>query len=70
MERTFDLIRIWAQERNLIEGATPHGQIVKLMEESGELAHAIGRGIPDLVKDAIGDSVVTYYFSIAIRYED
>lgn len=55
---TFSAIEQWAEDRNLIQGATPHAQLVKLMEETGELAHAIGRGNEDLVKDSIGDIIV------------
>ena len=55
---TFDLIREWAHARNLIEGATRQGQMLKLTEEIGELAAAIARGKEDDVRDAIGDAVV------------
>ena len=63
--RIFDLIETWAEDRNLIEGATPQAQMLKMTEEVGELAHAIARsGINsskennDNIKDAIGDCVV------------
>lgn len=39
----FKNIRQWAQDRNLIEGSTPKAQMVKLMEEIGELASAISK---------------------------
>lgn len=55
---TFNLIREWAHARNLIEGATRQGQMLKLTEEVGELAAAIARGKEDDVRDAIGDAVV------------
>jgi len=55
---TFNLIREWAVARNLIEGATRQGQMLKLTEEVGELAAAIARGKEEEVLDAIGDAVV------------
>lgn len=54
----FDLIRQWAHDSNLIEGATPHAQFVKLIEESGELAAGIAKSRPLAVMDGIGDMVV------------
>lgn len=54
----FNLIRQWAEDRNLIKGATPQAQMLKMTEEVGELAHAIARGKIPEAKDAIGDCVV------------
>lgn len=54
----FSLIVEWANERDIIQGATTHAQLVKLLEEAGELAHGIGRHNEDLVKDSIGDCAV------------
>jgi NTP pyrophosphatase (non-canonical NTP hydrolase) len=54
----FNLIRKWAADRNLIEGATVHAQFVKLIEESGELAAGIAKNRPEEIKDGIGDMVV------------
>jgi NTP pyrophosphatase (non-canonical NTP hydrolase) len=51
-------IESWAEARNLVEGATRQAQMLKLIEEVGELAHGIARGKEDEVKDAIGDCVV------------
>lgn len=55
---TIELIRQWAHDRNIIEGATPHAQFVKLIEEVGELAQGIAKGRIDAIKDGIGDAVV------------
>ena len=52
------LIELWADERNLIKGATPPAQMLKMTEEVGELAHAIARGDKVLAADAIGDCIV------------
>lgn len=55
---THDLIRRWADDRNLIEGSNPKQQFIKLSEEMGELASALGKGTrPDII-DAIGDMAV------------
>lgn len=48
----------WANERNLIEGSTPHAQFVKLIEEVGELAAGIAKSRPLQVQDSIGDAFV------------
>lgn len=54
----FHLIRQWAEERNLIKGATPANQMLKMVEELGELAKAIGKkDMPEII-DGLGDCVV------------
>ena len=53
-----DLIRQWAQDRNLIEGSDLKSQFVKLIEEAGELANAIGKNNKAEFADAIGDMFV------------
>ena len=52
-----DKIRIWATERGLDE-AQPEKQILKLVEEIGELAEGLAKGNLDEVIDSIGDSYV------------
>lgn len=69
----FELIREWAHARNIIEGATPHTQMVKLMEEIGELAHGIAKNRVQEVADGIGDAVVVLTILAAqhgLRIED
>tara|TARA_R110002012_G_scaffold320868_2_gene546279 strand:- start:2 stop:298 length:297 start_codon:yes stop_codon:yes gene_type:complete len=46
----------WAEERNLIKGSNPESQMMKLIEEVGELASDISKRRD--VKDSIGDSLV------------
>lgn len=58
MTNVFENIEEWADQRNIIEGATQHAQLVKLMEEMGELASGVARGNLDLIKDSIGDCAV------------
>ena len=53
-----NLIRKWAEDRNLIEGSDLKSQFVKLIEEAGELANAIGKKNDIEFADAIGDIFV------------
>ena len=57
MERLDD-IRGWAAARNLIDGSTPQAQMLKLLEELGELASGIAKGNRAAAQDGIGDAVV------------
>jgi hypothetical protein len=52
-----DLIKRWAEERNL-DKADPKAQMVKLMEELGELANGINKGRKEQIIDSIGDTYV------------
>jgi len=54
----FDKITQWAHDRNLISGAPPAKQFIKLIEETGELAAGMARGNEEKIKDGIGDMVV------------
>lgn len=64
----FGLIRNWAKERNLITGAQPKDQMLKMVEELGELGKAIGRqDMPEII-DGIGDSVVVLTI-LAAQYD-
>lgn len=54
----FTAIREWAEDRNLIVGATPKDQMLKMTEEVGELGAAIARNDFNKSKDAIGDCVI------------
>jgi len=57
-DNPFDLIRNWAQERGIYDKGDPKTQLIKLYEESGELAQAILKNDQAGIIDAIGDSVV------------
>ena len=50
-------IEQWAIDRGL-HTADPSKQMLKLMEEVGELAEGLAKNNPDAVKDAIGDVYV------------
>ncbi len=54
----FDYVVQWARDRNIIQGTHSHGQMLKLMEEMGEVAHALARSNHDELKDGIGDVMV------------
>ena len=49
----------WAHERNLIHGSTCRKQLAKTCEEFGELAAGLNKGKKDLIKDGVGDVLVT-----------
>ena len=54
---TFDkLIRQWHHDRNLIEGSTDKDQILKLMQELGELSDNCCKGYD--MRDDLGDMMV------------
>lgn len=54
MQDLTEKIRTWAIMRGLDE-ADPNKQMLKLMEEVGEIAAALARGDMDEVQDGIGD---------------
>lgn len=54
----FDLIRQWGSDRNLILGATPQAQFVKLVEEFGEITLGMEEDNYAEIKDGIGDTAV------------
>lgn len=57
----FEDIRQWAEARNLLnkaEGANPQAQMLKGVEEMGEIAAGVARGNVEAVKDSIGDVAV------------
>lgn len=50
-------IEQWAKDRNL-DTADPTKQMLKLMEEIGELSEGLTKDRPDDIQDAIGDAYV------------
>ncbi|WP_163579107.1 MazG-like family protein [Gracilibacillus saliphilus] len=52
-----DQIEMWAKSRSL-HGAEPEKQMLKLMEEIGELSEGLAKGKKEVVKDSIGDAFV------------
>jgi NTP pyrophosphatase (non-canonical NTP hydrolase) len=58
LNKEFEPIRDWAKEKGIYDKATIEMQMIKLVEEMGELANGIIKKNDDEVKDAIGDCVV------------
>lgn len=54
----FDLIRNWAQEKGIYEKGDTKTQLIKLFEETGELADATLKNNKKEIQDAIGDCVI------------
>lgn len=52
------LIEKWATDRGIDKNGNPQAQMVKLMEEVGELAEGISKDKKDLIIDSIGDVYV------------
>lgn len=72
MSNTIVKIENWSKQRDL-DTADPYKQMLKLVEEVGELAHAMARGNNDLVIDSIGDIVVVLTIlsqQMGLRIED
>lgn len=55
----FTNIRRWANTHDLIRCVSPHTQMLKLTEYIGGLAAGIAQGNPALIKDSIGNCVVS-----------
>ena len=53
----FDRIRDWSEDRGLHNG-NPVSQMCKLIEEVGEIAHAVCRKNEPEMADGIGDTIV------------
>jgi NTP pyrophosphatase (non-canonical NTP hydrolase) len=56
MEELSKLIIQWHHDRNLINGSTDKDQVLKLMQELGELSDSVCKGKD--VKDDLGDMMV------------
>ena len=62
-------IKRWAINRGL-DKANPSKQMLKLIEEVGELAGGIAKGKKDLIVDSLGDIyVVLYILSIQLKLD-
>jgi NTP pyrophosphatase (non-canonical NTP hydrolase) len=54
----FELIRNWAENKGILDKATSKDQMMKLVEEVGELSKAIQEQDKAEIEDAIGDCMV------------
>lgn len=59
MEELKNKIISWAEERNLLNKENTNAQMLKVVEEIGELSSAILKKDNDKIIDAIGDVLVT-----------
>jgi len=65
-----DLVLQWADERGLLKAENAPRQMLKLMEEVGELAGAMAKNKPGDIVDAIGDiQVVLIILSKQLGYD-
>lgn len=62
-----DLIREWALERGLAHN-DPSKQMIKLVEEMGELAQGMAKNNRELIIDSIGDMYVVMTI-LAMQYQ-
>lgn len=72
MEKTKKLVIEWAAQRGLLDSKNAHAQTVKLLEECGELAHAILKDDFEAKVDAIGDIQVVLIIlahQIGVNYD-
>ena len=58
VDNVFESIREWARDRGIYDSGDVKTQLIKLYEETGELAQAVLKKNNDDIIDAIGDSVV------------
>lgn len=58
MNELIDLVELWAKTKGL-DKADSSKQFLKVAEEFGEIGGAMARGDDELLKDSIGDTVVT-----------
>ena len=58
LNNEFEPIREWAEERGLYEKGDKKTQLIKLMEEVGDLSNAVLNNDRNEIEDAIGDCVV------------
>ena len=58
VNNVFEDIREWARDRGIYDSGDVKTQLIKLYEETGELAQAVLKKDDDDIIDAIGDSVV------------
>ena len=59
MRELISKVLIWAEPKGLLSKENSFKQFAKVVEEVGEIASALCRGQKELLKDAIGDVIVT-----------
>ena len=53
-----DSVRVWADRRGIPEKSTAKDQLLKAVEEMGELSRGVQKHDLEMIEDAIGDVVV------------
>lgn len=61
-----DVIR-WAEDRGIFANSDAKTQCLKSASEMGELCDAVAKGDLDMIKDAVGDVVVTLILVCAMK---
>lgn len=56
MQELIEKVNTWFEDRNLIEGSTDKDQVLKLMQELGELSDHACKG--EDIRDDLGDMLV------------
>lgn len=59
LNKLFDDIEDWGEEKGIIGNATPESQFLKTVEEVGELAEALSKKKRPDMADAYADIVIT-----------
>ena len=67
----YNKILEWASERGILQSGDAKTQLIKLVEEQGELAQAILKEDKEEIKDAVGDMIVVltnlcYFYNLNI----
>lgn len=56
----------WAEDRKIIPNSTPEAQLLKTVEELGELVGAVLKKRPAQIEDGFGDVLVTLTIAAAL----
>lgn len=56
----------WAEARRIIPNSTPQAQLLKTVEELGELVGAVARNNRPKIEDGFGDVLVTLIIAAAL----
>lgn len=69
MDTLTALVEEWAIDRGILSGATPKDQLLKLVEEVGELVNAVNKGKPKSeIESELGDCLVVLTLLANLEY--
>jgi NTP pyrophosphatase (non-canonical NTP hydrolase) len=68
----FKLIRTWAKNKGIFDKGDSKTQLIKLVEEQGELSEGILKNDIPEIKDAVGDMIVVltnlcYFYDLKVE---